>query len=245
MIGDFLKSLRTSQGFTQGAVADKMQSTKDSISRAENGQRSPTWEWIEKYAEAAKLKIVYSNNSITFKQTDTMSNEDKKNRLQEMGYSLESVTSNATGYPENVGAATAVLGFNDYAEIQVVADELQLRSRVFWTRKGWDLWVIKGERSGEFDASDVADEMGPDYMVVDAADLANQREATNWDDLTEEETRQEVDRLDLLQSKLNENKATVAYCGHYYDTLPLKMMKFSADSQTWEIGLVIFADDEE
>lgn len=54
---DQLLSMRTSAGLTQEQVADRMQTSKSSISRLERGNANPSWSTLLKYAQVCGFEL--------------------------------------------------------------------------------------------------------------------------------------------------------------------------------------------
>lgn len=54
---DQLLSMRSSAGLTQEQVAERMQTSKSSISRLERGNANPSWSTLLKYAQACGFEL--------------------------------------------------------------------------------------------------------------------------------------------------------------------------------------------
>lgn len=84
-LGDRLKSLRKEKGYTLEQVAEKLNTTKVTISRYENNLREPKSDTISQFAKLFNVSTDYlhghTNNKFTLTKEDKM---DIKNSLEQL-----------------------------------------------------------------------------------------------------------------------------------------------------------------
>ena len=63
MIGQILRRMRKERNMTQGELAKKISMPQNTLSQYETGSIQPTFETIEKIANACKFNIMFSDKS--------------------------------------------------------------------------------------------------------------------------------------------------------------------------------------
>lgn len=160
----------------------------------------------------------------------------------ERGLEVVETTKGMNGYPQGLGKA--VIGFETLEEAQEVARESGGEVVDLSRRDGWQFWKNNGRVWKEWEMQ--AEDYGDDYECV-----------TDWKDWWEDEreilseTMKEMetpDDLTLLTDRvwkiyneinnLGDNEQVLLCCGEYYDTIPVKTLRYHIDVWSHEIAVV-------
>lgn len=169
-------------------------------------------------------------------------NEKLMEIAYERGLEVVETTKGMNGYPQGLGKA--VIGFETLEEAQEVARESGGEVVDLSRRDGWQFWKNNGRVWKEWEMQ--AEDYGDDYECV-----------TDWKDWWEDEreilseTMKEMetpDDLTLLTDRvwkiyneinnLGDNEQVLLCCGEYYDTIPVKTLRYHIDVWSHEIAVV-------
>lgn len=174
-----------------------------------------------------------------------MENREKKaiNEIAyENGLELVEFTRGRNGYPERLH--NAVIGFEDFAEAEAMADNYGLELAILGKRDGWQLWERYCGACGPLFLTDFFTEDHNFFFKCDAENYYNEYvkpylcDFENIDELSEFVKNQAAIIEEL--ACIGNYDMVVTYCGKYYDTLPGEAMQYHdrLNGCTYAIGLV-------
>lgn len=158
---------------------------------------------------------------------------------------LIETTTGMNGYPRE--CKHALIGFDDFAEAERIAEEYNLRITTFFKRDGWQLWERNSNTT--YSAMNIsADDYGDDYRSFCAAEEATYyadevkpflSDFEDFDELQEFlNEREEV--FENIQD-LTEDEIVITCNGRFYEIVEHTTMQWSHDTKNYAIGVI---DDE-
>lgn len=176
-------------------------------------------------------------------------NEKLQDIAEAEGLQLIETTCERNGYPRAL--RYAVIGFDDFAHAERVAEKYGCRIEEFKRETGWQLWYRTGDRAFEAIKTDPED-FGPDtraYFAQSSEDIFKEEVKPL---LEEAETLEEASAIIQEYTKLCEKMQMleedeiILYFGHgNMEVHPLSTMDYHYDNKQIAIGCICDDDDDE
>ena len=168
-------------------------------------------------------------------------NEKLMEIAYERGLEVVETTKGMNGYPQGLGKA--VIGFETFEEAEEVASESGGEVVDLIRRDGWQFWKNNGRVWKEWEMQ--AEDYGDDYeCVTDWKDWwENEREILS-ETMKEMETPDDLtlmtDRVWKIYNEIDNlgDNEQVLCCGEYYNTIPVKTLRYHIDVWSHEIAVV-------
>lgn len=168
--------------------------------------------------------------------------KDLEEILAEYDLQVIHTTEGKNGYPCNV--KMALVGFEDFNEVEEVAERFNLQIATFYKKDGWELW----QRDGNVTYKPITptwSNYGDDYECYDGGNVdfyfenyVKNRlpEISDMEELSEfyTEAQRAANEIELA----NDDEQVVTYEGRYFETIKKECVEWSHDSQTLAIGLI-------
>lgn len=169
-------------------------------------------------------------------------NEKLMEIAYERGLEVVETTKGMNGYPQGLGKA--VIGFETFEEAQEVARESGGEVVDLSRRDGWQFWKNNGRVWKEWEMQ--AEDYGDDYeCVTDWKDWWEDEREILSETMKEMETPDDLtlmtDRVWKIYNEINnlgDNEQVLLCCGEYYNTIPVKTLRYHIDVWSHEIAVV-------
>lgn len=169
-------------------------------------------------------------------------NEKLMKIAYERGLDVVETTKGMNGYPQGLGKA--VIGFKTFEEAQEVARESGGEVVDLSRRDGWLFWKNNGRVWKEWEMQ--AEDYGDDYeCVIDWKDWWEGEREILSETMKEMETPDDLtlmtDRVWKIYNEINnlgDNEQVLLCRGEYYDTIPVKTLRYHIDVWSHEIAVV-------
>ena len=169
-------------------------------------------------------------------------NENLIEIAYERGLEVVETTQGMNGYPQGLGKA--VIGFETFEEAQEVAREAGGEVVDLSRRDGWQFWKNNGRVWKEWEMN--AEDYGDDYeCVTDWKDWWEDEREIMSEIMKEMETPDDLtlltDRVWKIYNEINnlgDNEQVLLCRGEYYDTIPMKTLRYHIDVWSHEIAVV-------
>ena len=169
-------------------------------------------------------------------------NEKLMEIAYERGLEVVETTKGMNGYPQGLGKA--VIGFETFEEAEEVASESGGEVVDLIRRDGWQFWKNNGRVWKEWEMQ--AEDYGDDYeCVTDWKDWWEDEREILSETMKETETPDDLtlmtDRVWKIYNEINnlgDNEQVLLCCGEYYNTIPVKTLRYHIDVWSHEIAVV-------
>ena len=169
-------------------------------------------------------------------------NEKLMEIAYERGLEVVETTKGMNGYPQGLGKA--VIGFETFEEAEEVASESGGEVVDLIRRDGWQFWKNNGRVWKEWEMQ--AEDYGDDYeCVTDWKDWWEDEREILSETMKEMETPDDLtlmtDRVWKIYNEINnlgDNEQVLLCCGEYYNTIPVKTLRYHIDVWSHEIAVV-------
>lgn len=149
-------------------------------------------------------------------------------------------TSGNNGYPQNI--QDAIVGFEDWEQLEKVAEKYNLNPINLHKRDGWQLYERQGSASEPY--KNGSNDYGDDYFEYDDAEEYQKQIMEDVFPYAELSTFEEVeqwvkDKKEVYEELLTcgENEIVITYQGRLYEKISETSMNFSHDTHNYIIGL--------
>lgn len=169
----------------------------------------------------------------------------------DQGFKKIEITHAINSYPTNLGDY-GVIGFETIDDAAEFAEKHGCELGLFSTKAGWHFWHHKGIRfanEGPFTAQDYVNDLGDNCMIANKADVIE-----SFKGIAEQLINDFDGDFDALQTLIDKNQfilndldglspnETFIITDGDTEIIPSQMMKYTADTKTWAIGVWVPRD---
>ena len=162
-------------------------------------------------------------------------------------FNLIETTSEPNGYPRNL--RKAIIGFENFEQVEELAEKHNLSIELFERRDGWDLWARRGMIHKPFDMANIYVEEGYDFYknmsfeeFCEREDVHGQlKECADFDEMSAwlesyRDLFEEIESLKEGEILIKDNDGNTFVSKEY-------AMQYSYDTHNYTIGLIDYNED--
>ena len=161
---------------------------------------------------------------------------------------VEEITNNLNGYPPSELLGKVVFGFENFEEAKAFAvkGDKEYEIHLFERRDGQHFWYDRGQVFEPLTVEDYMKDLGDNYSVTTFEDLKEflKNDLENLDENEIVDTLEHYKEMFKALAEMEDASQTfIMGSDNYYDVIENVMMSYHHDVTTFQIGVLIPAED--